>query len=48
VRVLIGHPDQLGHLLVRQAELDPALAHARTDVPVDVLSTRPAGPRATA
>ena len=44
VRLLIGHTDQLGHLLLRQTEHDPPLAHARADVPVDVLgagSSRP-------
>ena len=36
VRLLIGDADQLGHLLLGQAEHDPALADAQADVVVDV------------
>src|ERR671919_3256100 len=42
VRLLVGHPDQLGHLLLGQSEHDPALANAQADIPVDVQSTAPA------
>ena len=43
VRLLIGDPDQLGHLLLGEPEHDPALAHPRPDMPVDVLRARAAG-----
>ena len=39
VGLLIGDADQLGHLLLGEPEHDPALAHARTDMAVDVLRT---------
>jgi hypothetical protein len=45
VRLLIGDPDQFGHLLLRQAEHDPSLAYASADMPVGILRTSPAGPR---
>ena len=43
VRLLVGDADQLGHLLLGQAEHDPALADAQADIVVDV-----EGPAATA
>src|SRR5262245_18840928 len=42
VRLLVRHADQLGHLLLGEAEHDPALADAQADVAVDVQSTAPA------
>lgn len=38
MRLLIGHADEVGELLLRQPEHDPAFADARTDMTVDVLS----------
>jgi hypothetical protein len=46
VRLLIGDPDQLGHLVLGQPEHDPSLAHAGADMPVGILRTSPAGLRA--
>ena len=37
VRLLIGDPDQLSHLLLGQAQHDPSLAHPSPDVAVDIL-----------
>src|SRR5207237_8845582 len=37
VGLLIGHPDKISELLLRQAEHDAALADARSDISVDVL-----------
>jgi hypothetical protein len=37
VRLLVGDADQLGHLLLGQAEHDPTLAHPGPDVAVDML-----------
>ena len=37
VGLLVGDPDQLGHLLLGQAQHDPPLAHPRPDMTVDVL-----------
>jgi hypothetical protein len=37
VGLLIGHPDQLSHLLLGQAQHDAALAHPSPDVAVDIL-----------
>jgi hypothetical protein len=37
VRLLIGHTDRSSHLLLSQAEQDPALAHPGPDVAIDVL-----------
>ena len=37
VRLLVGDADQLGHLLLGQAEQDPALADPSADVAVDIL-----------
>ena len=45
VRLLIGDPDQLGHLVLGQPEHDPSLAHAGADMPVGILRTSPAGTR---
>jgi hypothetical protein len=42
VRLLIGDPDQVGHLLLGQAEHNPALAHPRADMAVDILWPRSA------
>ena len=42
VRLLVGDPDQLGHLLLRQAQHDAPFPHARADVPVNVLRPRAA------
>jgi hypothetical protein len=39
VGLLIRDSDQLGHLLLGEPEHDPALAHACTDMAVDVLRT---------
>jgi hypothetical protein len=36
VRLLVADPDQLGHLLLGQAENDAALANSQTDVAIDV------------
>src|SRR6185312_4187159 len=35
MRLLIGHADQFGELLLRQSQHDPPLANPRADVPVD-------------
>ena len=40
VRLLVGDADQLGHLLLGQAQHDPPLAHPRSDIPINVLSPR--------
>src|SRR5260370_28709223 len=37
VRLLVGHTDEIGELLLGQAEHDSALANSRTDMAVDVL-----------
>jgi hypothetical protein len=37
VGLLVGYPDQLGHLLLGQPEHDPPLAHAGADMAVDIL-----------
>lgn len=37
MRLLIGDADEIGELLLSEAEHDAAVADARTDVPVDVL-----------
>ena len=39
VRLLVGDPDQLGHLLLGQAQHDAPLAHPDPDVAIDVLGT---------
>src|SRR5690606_22205786 len=41
VRLLVGHADQLGHLLLGQAEHDAALANAQAHVTVDVERSAP-------
>ena len=40
VRLLVGDADQLGHLLLGQAQHDPPLAHPRPDNSIDVLRPR--------
>jgi hypothetical protein len=45
LRLLIGDPDQLSHLVLGQPEHDPSLAHASADMPVGILRTSPAGTR---
>ena len=42
VRLLIGDPDQLRHLLLGEPKHDAPFAHPRADVAVDVLRPRPA------
>jgi deoxyribonuclease V len=42
VRLLVGDADQLGHLLLGQAEHDTPLADAQADVAIDVQSAAPA------
>jgi hypothetical protein len=42
VRLLIGDPDQLSHLLLGQARHDPSVAHAGPHMPVGILRTSPA------
>jgi hypothetical protein len=42
VRLLIGDADQLGHLLLGQAEHNPALAHPSANMAVDILWPRSA------
>jgi hypothetical protein len=37
VRLLVGDADQVSHLLLGQAEHDPALADPSADVAVDIL-----------
>src|SRR5689334_1146631 len=37
VGLLVGHADQVGELLLRQAEHDPPLADAGSYIPVDIL-----------
>jgi hypothetical protein len=37
VRLLVGDPDQVRHLLLGQPQHDAPLAHPRTHDPVDVL-----------
>ena len=39
MRLLIGHPDQIGELLLGQAQHDAALPNPRADMAVDVLGT---------
>ena len=39
VRLLIGHADQIGELLLCQTEHDPPFANAGSDVPVDILGS---------
>lgn len=44
MRLLIGHSDELGHLLLGEAEHDPPLADAHAHIVIDVESaTTPAG-----
>jgi hypothetical protein len=45
VRLLIGDADQIGELLLSEAEHDPPLADARTDVAIDVLRPARRSPR---
>jgi hypothetical protein len=48
VGLLIGDADQIGHLLLRQAEHDPALADPTADMTVEILwprSARGGGPQ---
>jgi hypothetical protein len=45
VRLLVGDPDQLGHLMLGQPEHNSSLAHAGSDMPVGILRTRSAGTR---
>ena len=45
VRLLIGHPDQVGQLLLGQAKHDPPLAHPPADMAVDVLRAPGGTPR---
>jgi hypothetical protein len=40
MRLLVGNANQLGHLLLRPAEQDSALAHPSANVVVDVLRPR--------
>src|SRR5213082_1907892 len=39
MRLLIGDADQVGELLLGQAQHDPALAHPGADVVIDILGT---------
>ena len=44
VGLLVGYPDQVGHLLLREAVHDTSLAQTCPDMPIDILgswSTRP-------
>jgi hypothetical protein len=38
VGLLIGHPDQVRELLLGKTEHDPPCAHARADMPVNILN----------
>jgi hypothetical protein len=40
MRLLVGNANQLGHLLLRPAEQDSALAHPSANVVVDFLRPR--------
>ena len=44
VRLLRGHTDQFGQLLLGEADCDASLAHPGTDVPIDVLYAGAARP----
>ena len=44
--LLLGHPDQICHLLLCKPVHDSSLAQARADVPIDVLGSRSTGPKA--
>jgi hypothetical protein len=39
MRLLIGDPDQIGKLLLRQPEHDPPLANAGSHITVDILGS---------